>query len=187
MAALTLPKARTYIAVIGKGMRAGDPPLPEKTVHLAREVGRLLAKANAIVVCGGLGGVMEATAEGVAEASGVIIGILPQGDRSQANPYLTYALPSGLGYLRNYVVIHSSQAVIMIGGGNGTLQEVTIAHDAQRPVVILAGSGGWADRLPALLHRDYLDERRETIIKVGYTPEEVVSIALNLATKSKRL
>jgi len=169
-----------YIAVIGKGERPGDPPLPETTVQLAREVGRLIAEAGAVLVCGGLGGVMAAVARGAAEAGGVSIGILP-GERAQANPYLTYVLPSGIGYLRNHVVVNSGDAVIMIGGGNGTLQELTIAHDAHRPVVIMAGSGGWADRLLPLLADGYLDERRETVIRVGYTPQEVVAIALQLA------
>ncbi len=169
-----------YVSVIGKGQRPGDPPLPENTVNLAREVGRLLAEAGAVMVCGGLGGVMEAAAQGVAAAGGVSIGILP-GERAQANSYLTYALAGGIGFLRNHVVVNSGNAVIMIGGGNGTLQEVTIAHDAHRPVVIMAGSGGWADRIVPLLADGYLDERRETVIRVGYTPREVVDIALQLA------
>jgi uncharacterized protein (TIGR00725 family) len=123
-----------YVSVIG----SGDCEAAER--KLAEEVGRLLAHGGATLVCGGLGGVMEAAARGAKEAGGVTIGILPGHDRSAANPHLDYVLTTGLGHARNLAVVSSGDAVIAIGGGYGTLSEIGLAAKIGRPVVIL---GGW--------------------------------------------
>jgi len=102
-------------------------------------VGRLIAQRGAVVVCGGLGGVMEAAARGAAQQGGLSIGILPGSDRAQANPHLTLALASGLGELRNGLIVRASDAAIAIGGSWGTLSEVALARRAGLPVVWLSG------------------------------------------------
>ncbi|NPA91554.1 MAG: TIGR00725 family protein [Chloroflexi bacterium] len=169
---------REYIAVIGQGQNPGDPPLPEHVRRAAYEVGRHIAQAGAVLVCGGLGGVMEAASQGAADAGGEIIAFLPGLDRRAANPYVTHAFPTGLGTLRNYLIIRSADAAILIAGGVGTLQEATIAYDHRVPVVLLRGTGGWADRLPALLLEGrYLDERRKVAFALASTPEEAVAKA----------
>jgi uncharacterized protein (TIGR00725 family) len=92
------------------------------------------------VVCGGLGGVMEAVCRGAREAGGTTIGILPGADRAAANPFVGVAIPSGLGEARNALVVRAADAVIAVGGGYGTLSEIALALKAGKPVV---GIGTW--------------------------------------------
>ena len=99
-----------YIAVIG-----GSDIGPE-TAALAREVGREVAARGAVLLCGGLGGVMAAAAQGAQEAGGVSLGILPDGDRRRANPYLTYTIATNLGHARNVLIAHSADALIAVDG-----------------------------------------------------------------------
>ncbi|MFH0916845.1 MAG: TIGR00725 family protein [bacterium] len=122
-----------YISVIGGG-RCGAAQYA-----LAEEVGRLVAREGATLVCGGLAGVMEAAARGAKEAGGTTIGILPGHDRAPANPYLDHVLTTGMGHARNLAVVSSGDAVIAIGGEYGTLSEIGLAAKIGRPVVILAG------------------------------------------------
>ncbi len=165
----------TYIAVIGQGQRPGDPPLPQHVYEAAYQTGQAIARAGAVLLCGGLGGVMEAAAKGAHDAGGVSIGFLPGFDRQAANPYLTYVFPTGMGTLRNYLILRSAHGAVLIAGGVGTLQEATIAYDHRVPVVLLRGTGGWADRLPAILvDGRFLDERRLTPFHQTQEPEEAV-------------
>jgi uncharacterized protein (TIGR00725 family) len=108
--------------------------------RLALEVGRLLAQAGAVVLCGGLGGVMEAVSQGASDQGGTVIGILPGRDRAAANPHLTVAIATGLGEARNSVLTAAADCVIAIGGGWGTLSEIGLARKMGRPVV---GLGSW--------------------------------------------
>ncbi len=120
---------RPYVAVVGAG---------DATSHEARDaetVGRALAERGAIVITGGLGGVMAAAARGVAEAGGTTVGILPGTDRAEGNESLTIALPTGLGELRNGLVIRAADAVIAIGGAYGTLSEIALALRTSVPVI----------------------------------------------------
>ncbi|HEY4026094.1 MAG TPA: TIGR00725 family protein [Candidatus Dormibacteraeota bacterium] len=126
-------KASPYVAVCG-----ASEPSPEQRA-LAREVGRMLAEAGAVVLCGGLGGVMEAAAEAATAAGGMAVGILPGPDRAAANPHLSIAIATGLGEARNAVLTTAADAVIAIGGGWGTLSEIGLARRQGRPVVALAG------------------------------------------------
>lgn len=123
-----------YIAVIGAGKAAGE------LYEQAREVGRLIAERGGIVVCGGLGGVMEASARGAAEAGGVAIGVLPDEDRRRANEHLSYSVATGMGQARNLGVVCSADAVIAVGGEYGTLSEIGLARKVGRLVISL---GSW--------------------------------------------
>ena len=118
-----------YVAVIGGG--EADP----EVTAMALEVGRELAHRGAVVICGGLGGVMAAAARGVQEAGGVSIGILPGPDRHFANPYLTYTIPTNLGHARNMIIAHAADAVIAVGGSYGTISEAAIALKLGKPVI----------------------------------------------------
>jgi len=120
-----------YLAVIGGGEATSQ------VAHLAREVGREAARRGAVVLCGGLGGVMAAAAQGTEEAGGVSIGILPDGDRSRANPYLTYSLPTNLGHARNVLMAHAADALIAVDGSYGTISEAAIALKLGKPVIAL--------------------------------------------------
>jgi uncharacterized protein (TIGR00725 family) len=121
------------VAVVGSGTATGD--LYEK----ARAVGRLIAERGGILVCGGLSGVMEATARGVTEAGGAAVGILPDEDRRRQNSYLTFSMATGMGQARNLAVVCSGDVVIAVGGEYGTLSEIGLARKVGRPVVVLEG------------------------------------------------
>lgn len=117
------------IAVIGE-----SDPTPE-IAALAETVGAEIASAGAVLVCGGLGGVMEAACRGARGKGGITIGILPGTRPVEANPYVTYAIPTGLGHARNILVARSAQAVIAIGGRYGTLSEIAFAKVEGTPVI----------------------------------------------------
>ena len=121
---------RCQVAVSGG---ATDPP--EDMLAAAEEVGRRLAEAGITVVCGGLGGVMDAVARGAAEAGGMVIGIVPGVDPADANPHCTHVVATGIGHARNLAVVASGDAVIAIGGEWGTLSEIAFARRLGRPVV----------------------------------------------------
>ena len=122
-----------YVAVVGSGTATGT--LYER----AREVGRLIAERNGIVVCGGLSGVMEAAGRGATEAGGTSIGILPDEDRSRQNEHLSYSVATGVGQARNLAVVCSGDVVIAVGGEYGTLSEIALARKVGRRVVVLEG------------------------------------------------
>lgn len=123
------------IAVIGKG--TPDPEVDE----LAMDVGERLAAAGAVVVCGGLTGVMEAASRGAAARGGTVIGIVPSSSPQSANPHCTYVVATGVGHARNLAVVSSGDAVIAVGGEWGTLSEIAFARALGRTVVAL---GSWS-------------------------------------------
>jgi uncharacterized protein (TIGR00725 family) len=121
-----------YIGVAGASRPA--PALLDQ----AERLGRLLAEAGAVVVCGGGPGVMEATCRGARSAGGATVGLLPGLDRSEGNPHLSVALPTGLGQGRNLLLVRSSDALVAVGGGFGTLSEIALALRTGTPMVGLA-------------------------------------------------
>jgi hypothetical protein len=137
----------------------------------AAQVGRLLAERGVTVVCGGLYGVMEAVCMGAKEAGGSTIGILRTYTRHEANPYVDYVIPSGLGDARNVLVATAGEAAIAIAGRLGTLSEIAIALKHGVPVV---GLGTWKLDPNALFDRDLPGVK---------TPEEAVDLALELADR----
>jgi uncharacterized protein (TIGR00725 family) len=143
------------IAVIGSGVRHEA---------LAEEVGSLVAKAGATLVCGGLDEVMAAAARGAKAAGGVTIGILPGESRADANPWIDHVVVTGTGHARNLAVAASGDAVIAVGGGYGTLAEIAYARILGRPVVVL--DPGW-------------DLGRDGMARAS-TPAEAVELALRL-------
>ena len=125
---------KPIIAVIG-----GSTCSAEEAV-LAEDVGRRLADHGAVVICGGLGGVMEAVAKGAKANGGITVGILPGSDPTAANQYIEVPLATGLGEMRNFLIVRSAHALIAIGGGVGTLSEIALAQRIGKPVVGLHDS-----------------------------------------------
>ena len=154
---------KRFIAVIG----GAEPSLQE--ARLAEEVGRQLAVKGAILVCGGLGGVMEAACRGAQSEDGITIGILPGDSRRAANPYVQIPIVTGIGYARNVAVVKSAQAVIAIGGSYGTLSEISHALQSGIPVI---GLNTWS------LSRN---GQQDNSIILAQNPTEAVDKALNLA------
>lgn len=125
---------KAVIAVIGGGTCSDTEAMA------AEQTGRLLAEHGAIVVCGGLGGVMEAVAKGAKANGGTTVGILPGADAAAANVYIDIPLATGLGEMRNFLIVRAAHALIAIGGGMGTLAELALAQRIGRPVVGLHDS-----------------------------------------------
>jgi uncharacterized protein (TIGR00725 family) len=132
---LPSPPVSLQIAVIGAG--GAEPALEAR----AEQIGRLLAEEGCTVVCGGLGGVMEAVARGVRESGGTTLGIVPGESRHEANEWIDHTVVTGMGHARNLAVVASGDAVIAVGGGWGTLAEIGLARKLGRPVVVL--EPGW--------------------------------------------
>jgi len=153
-----------FIAVIG-----GSQPSSEEA-KLAEAVGRELAKRGAILVCGGLGGVMEAACKGASAEGGITIGILPGDSRQAANPYVQIPIVTGMGYARNVAVVRTAQAVIAIGGNYGTLSEISHALQSGIPVI---GLNTWA------LSKN---DRQDNSITIVQSPAEAVDKALSSIT-----
>lgn len=124
------------VGVIGAGLC--DP----ETVRLAEEVGAMVAQRGGILYTGGLGGVMEAAARGARGTGGITVGILPGATASDANPYVTIPVVTGMGHARNVILVRSSEVLIAISGSHGTLSEIALALKMWKPVV---GLHTWKD------------------------------------------
>jgi uncharacterized protein (TIGR00725 family) len=123
-----------YVAVVGPGIATAEEEA------LAEEVGRRLALAGAVLVCGGSTGVMSAVSLGAVAEGGTVVGILPGHDRAEANPHVTVAIPTGMGEMRNALIARAADVVIAVGGEFGTLSEIALALKAGKPVVAI---GSW--------------------------------------------
>jgi uncharacterized protein (TIGR00725 family) len=148
------------ISVIGAA--EGDPEI----LRDAEAVGRGIAEAGAVLVCGGLTGVMEAASKGAVEAGGTVLAVLPTLSPEDANPYATHAVATGTGHARNLAVVASGEAVIAVGGEWGTLSEIAYARKLGRPVVAIQS---WTLRNHA---------GTDLGIVEAETPEEAVRAAL---------
>ncbi|MGD8758446.1 MAG: TIGR00725 family protein [Deltaproteobacteria bacterium] len=122
------------IGVIGAGACSHE------IYEVARQIGTGIAKTGAVLVCGGLGGVMEGACRGANEAGGQTVGILPGPDKAQANPYVAIPIVTDLGHARNVLIVRSSDLLVAISGGYGTLSEISIALKLGKPVI---GLGTW--------------------------------------------
>jgi uncharacterized protein (TIGR00725 family) len=125
---------KPIIAVIG-GRRTEKRLLKE-----AEDVGRLIARRGAVLICGGLGGVMEAASRGAKSEGGITVGILPQNDSGNANQYIDIPIATGLGIGRNVIIARTADALIAVGGAYGTLSEIAFALQMAKPV---AGITTW--------------------------------------------
>ena len=170
------------IGVIGGSSNTGFTP-SEIALSYAYETGKQIALSGAVLISGGMSGVMEAASRGASEAGGITIGLLPGSDKSGANPYIDIALPTGIGLMRNVLTVRACDVVIMISGGLGTLNELTVALNERRvPAIVLTGTGGWSDRIKEITYDGvYLDERRSMPIHYASNPEQAVQLALQLS------
>ncbi len=155
------------VAVIGEG------DCSHEMYASAEAVGRLAAERGAAIVCGGLGGVMEAACKGAVGVGGAAIGVLPGGDKDDANPYVTLAIPTGMGEARNVLVVRMADAVIAVGGKFGTLSEIALALKLGRPLV---GLNTWE------LSRE---GKAVKAFPVCVSAEEAVTLAFHLVAGTK--
>jgi uncharacterized protein (TIGR00725 family) len=113
----------------------GGAVCPPDIYAIAQDVGREIAQHGFALVCGGLGGVMEAACQGAKEGGGITIGLLPTSNKGDANPYCDLVIPTGLGHARNILVVHAADALIAVDGEAGTLSEIAIALKIGKPIV----------------------------------------------------
>ena len=151
----------------------GDSSCSPEEAKLAETVGELLAQRGVIIICGGLGGVMEAVCRGAKSKGGLTVGILPGQDSSMANPWLDIPVVTGIGEARNVAVVKSAQAVIAIGGSYGTLSEIAYALKSRIPII---GLNTWS------LSRNERED--DSIIRVQ-SATEAVDKAISLAKRRK--
>lgn len=129
-------QAHTQISVIGAGVCSAA------VAQTAEELGAEIARRGAVLVCGGLGGVMVAAAAGARRSGGLTVGLLPSYDRRSANPFVDVVLPTGMGHARNVIVVAAGDAVIALPGEHGTASEIALALTLGKPVVAL---GAWGN------------------------------------------
>ena len=157
-----------HIGVVGEGVCS------RATARSAERVGAAIARAGAVLLCGGRTGVMEAAARGAARAGGTVVGVLPGFSRRDANRWVTIPIVTGMDQARNVVLVRSCDAVIAVGGSYGTLSEIALALKLGVPVV---GLRTWRLAQP---------ERRRVPLVRASTPDEAVRLALRAARRGAR-
>ncbi len=161
---------KIQILVIGNNENGSTP----ETEKIAYETGLEIAKSGAVLITGGLGGVMRAASHGAKDGGGLTVGIIPQNDSSFANEYCDIVIPSGIGLARDFLNALTGDGVIIIGGGSGTLSETCAAYMYKKPIAAIKNSGGIADRFAD----QYLDHRENVKIVGANSPKEAVKYIL---------
>jgi len=164
-----LPK-KIQILIIGHNENGTTPEIAK----IAYETGMEVAKSGAVLVTGGLEGVMKSACHGAKDGGGLTLGIIPQNDPSFANEYCDIVVPSGMGLARDFLNALSADGVIIIGGGSGTLSETVAAYMHKKPIVAIKNSGGVAEKYSD----QYLDHRKNVLIIGVSSPKEAVKIIL---------
>ena len=159
------------IGVIGYN----DDRCTEVAKEIAYEVGKEIALSGSVLVCGGLGGVMEAACRGAKEVNGVTVGIIPQDNFSFANQFCDIVICSGIGYARDFIVATSSDGIIAVGGGIGTLIEMSVGYMIKKKIVAISSSGGVSE----VYAGKYLDERKRVLIEAAPDAKAAVQAILD--------
>lgn len=163
---------RKQVLVVG----SGKDHCTEVAYDAAFQVGLELAKCGVTLITGGLGGVMEAASHGSKKGGGLVIGIIPQDDKRMANDYCDAVIATGIGFARDFVTAYSADAVIVVGGGVGSLIELSAAYQNEIPIVALSGTGGIADQFAG----QYLDDRKVERVLHEDSAQAAVKRALSL-------
>jgi hypothetical protein len=158
----------------------GKDHCPELVYRAAYQVGFEIARRGAVLLTGGLGGVMEAASQGAKDAGGFVVGIVPQDDKRAANDFCDVVIATGLGFARDFLTAYSADAIVIVGGGVGTMIEAAAAYQKNIPIIALRGTGGVADRYADT----YFDDRKVERIMGESTPEKAVGMAIAAADAS---
>lgn len=161
---------KPVIAVIGPNTRSCTPEI----YAFGEALGEALVTAGFAVVCGGMGGLMEAVCKGAKSAPttffGATLGILPGTDRAAANAWCDLAVPTGMGIARNALVVRSGDAVVAVGGGSGTLSEIALAWQLEKPILCVEGLGGWSEKMAG----KQVDARQDRTISRVISVSEII-------------
>ena len=147
---------KTQIAVVGYN----EDWCTDIAKDIAYKVGTEIALSGSVLICGGLGGVMESACKGAKDNEGLTIGILPQGDFESANKFCDVVIPTGIGLSRDFIVATSVDGIIVVGGGVGTLIEISVGYMLKKMMIAMIGSGGIADEYGG----KYIDLRKRVKI-----------------------
>jgi uncharacterized protein (TIGR00725 family) len=161
---------KIQILIVGNNENGSTPELEK----VAYETGIEVAKSGAVLISGGLGGVMKAACRGAKDGGGLTVGIIPQNDASFANEYCDIVIPSGIGLARDFLTALAGDGVIIVGGGSGTLSETCAAYMYKKPIVAIKNTGGVAEKYADR----YLDHRQQVKIIGANSPKEAVKIIL---------
>ena len=173
---LTLYKLKKIqIGVIGYNHNS----LPSKTLDIAYDVGKEIAKKNAVLICGGLGGVMEYACKGAKDYGGLTVGIVPQNDPLKANEFCDIVISTGIGNSRDFIVSYTSDGIISVGGGVGTLIELCVGYIAKKIMISIEDSGGTSE----IYGGKFLDERELVLIEKYRSPSSAVYYIINSLQK----
>jgi uncharacterized protein (TIGR00725 family) len=159
---------KLQIAVIGYN----KDRCTEEARLIAYDVGSEIAKAGAVLICGGLGGVMESACKGAKDKNGFTVGIIPQEDFSFANEFCDVVICTGIGFARDFITANSADGIIAVGGGVGTLIEMAVGYMKKKVIVVVKGSGGVSDNYAG----QFLDERKRVPILVAKDAHSAVQI-----------
>ncbi len=155
----------------------------EAAYKAAYRVGRAIASSGAVLVCGGRGGVMEAACKGAHDGGGLSLGVIPSSDLGHANASCDLVVATGLGHARDFLVAYSGDAMVIVGGGAGTLIEAAAAYQAGKPLAAVRGTGGVADELAG----GYVDQRKIRRVIGSHSPEGAVrAVVRELAGGGKK-
>ena len=169
---------KIQILIVGNNENGSTPDLEK----VAYQTGIEVAKAEAVLITGGLGGVMKAACRGAKDGGGLTVGIIPQNDPSFANEFCDIVIPSGIGLARDFLTALSADGVIIIGGATGTLSETCAAYMHKRPIVAIKNTGGIAERYAD----KYLDHRQNVKIIGVTSPKEAVKVIFDIINSAKK-
>ena len=169
---------RLQIAVIGYNSDKSN----EITNKIAYEVGTEIAKANAVLLSGGLGGVMENACKGAKDQGGLTVGIIPQEEAQFANKFCDVVIATGIGYARDFMVASSADGIIAVGGGVGTLIELCVGYMLKKILVTIPSSGGTAENYGGR----YLDDRKRVFIRTSDNARSAVKDILDYFESNQR-
>ena len=156
----------------------GSDHCTDQAYKISYIVGQEVARQRATLITGGLGGVMEAASKGANDQGGLVVGIIPQNEKSYANPYCDVVIPTGMGHIRNFITSYSADVVIVVGGGVGTSIETMAAYLKKTPIIAIKGTGGTADRIA----EKYLDDRHLIKVLGEVDARKAVKKALSLVS-----
>jgi uncharacterized protein (TIGR00725 family) len=128
------------------GSDVDDDLLSNYSLEIAEQVGKLIAKKGGVLLCGGHGGVMRAACRGAKEENGITVGIMPY-TKEEANEFVDIAIPTTIGYVRNFIVANAGDVTIALGGRWGTLNEISYRMICEKPLILIKGTGGCVDEI----------------------------------------
>ncbi|AEV67289.1 TIGR00725 family protein [Acetivibrio clariflavus] len=170
-----------YFAV---GVAAAADCCNKEIENIAFEFGQQIAKRGYAIVCGGMEGLMEQVCRGARTVMNrkPVVGILPGSTKLEANPYTDIVIPTTLGYIRNVLIPISSDVLVAFNGGAGTLSEITYAWQYDKPIILMAHTGGWSEKLA----NTPLDHRKGKILKTAYSNDEALAFIDEIFNKWKK-